>query len=121
MTITSNTSPDIIPLCAVDEIEERSAKGFEIDGDNVFALKFDNELRVYRNSCPHLGVELNWLEDQFFDLDGALVQCATHGALFDPLSGLCVSGPCRGQSLECLNSLIADGQLYLSREPTTQS
>ena len=120
MTTTLNTLPNTILLCAVDEIEERAAKGFEIDGDTVFALKFDDQLRVYRNSCPHLGVELNWLEDQFFDLDGALIQCATHGALFEPLTGLCVSGPCRGQSLERMEAHIADGQLYLHRESPTQ-
>lgn len=119
--MTMTDSPNAIPLCAIDEIEERTAKGFEIDGDNLFALKFDDQFRVYRNSCPHLGVELNWLEDQFFDLDGALIQCATHGALFDPLTGLCLAGPCRGQSLEALESHIADGQLYLNREPPHRS
>ncbi len=116
-----NPLPNAIPLCAIDEIEERTARGFEIGGDTLFALRFDDQLRVYRNSCPHLGVELNWLEDQFFDLDGALIQCATHGALFDPLTGLCVSGPCRGQSLEALDCAIADGQLYVNPEPSTRS
>lgn len=119
MTVASHPLA-AIPLCAVEDIAERSAKGFEIDGDSLFALKFDGELHVYRNSCPHLGVELNWLEDQFFDLDGALIQCATHGAIFDPLTGLCVSGPCRGQSLERLASHISDGQLYLSPQPPSQ-
>ncbi|MFT3929607.1 MAG: Rieske (2Fe-2S) protein [Spongiibacteraceae bacterium] len=112
---------DAIYLCDVDAIPERGAKGFEVDGDSVFALRFDNELRVYRNSCPHLGVELNWLEDQFFDLDGALIQCASHGALFDPLSGICLSGPCHGQSLQPMRSEIDDGRLYLRIEPPSQS
>lgn len=115
------TTQPSIPLCAVDDIAEASAKGFEIEAGSVFALKFDGQLRVYRNSCPHLGVELNWLEDQFFDLDGALIQCATHGALFDPLTGACLSGPCRGQSLDRMTSHIADGQLYLNLEPPSPS
>lgn len=116
-----STSTTAIPLIAVDDLEERTAKGFEIDGESIFALKFDGELRVYRNSCPHLGVELNWLEDQFFDMDGALIQCASHGAVFDPLTGLCLAGPCHGQSLQRLDSYIADGQLHLNLKPPTQS
>lgn len=26
--------------------------------------------------------------------------CATHGALFEPATGRCVAGPCRGATLE---------------------
>ncbi len=117
----NSSAPDLIPLCPVDTIEEGAAKGFEVDGDSVFALRFDGALHVYRNSCPHLGVELNWLEDQFFDLDGALIQCATHGALFEPATGACISGPCRGQALEGLDYTIAEGQLYLNRQSPIQS
>ena len=106
-----------IALCAADEIAEGAAKGFEVEGDAVFALRFDGELHVYRNSCPHLGVELNWLEDQFFDADGALIQCATHGALFEPASGLCLAGPCRGAALERLPSRVEGGQLFVEIAP----
>lgn len=106
-----------IALCAVDDIAEGAAKGFEIDRDSVFALRFDGQIHVYRNSCPHLGVELNWLEDQFFDADGVLIQCATHGALFDPASGACLAGPCRGQALERMPCQIEDGLLYLDSPP----
>jgi len=100
-------------LCAADAVGERCARGFDIGGESIFALRFDGEIHVYRNSCPHLGVELNWLEDQFFDLDGALIQCATHGALFDPATGACLAGPCRGQALERLPSEVRDGQLFV--------
>ncbi|HET8710569.1 MAG TPA: Rieske (2Fe-2S) protein [Spongiibacteraceae bacterium] len=106
-----------IPLCAVDTIAEGSAKGFDADGASIFALKFDGQIHVYRNSCPHLGVELNWLEDQFFDLDGTFIQCATHGALFDPITGRCVSGPCRGRVLQAVTSHVENGQLYLGNTP----
>lgn len=106
-----------IALCPVDDIAEGAAKGFEIDGDSIFALKFDGELHAYRNSCPHLGVELNWLEDQFFDLDGAFIQCATHGALFEPNTGACVAGPCHGEALERLPCRVENGQLYLDPLP----
>lgn len=113
---TNKIKHQSISLCPAGEIAERSAKGFEISGDNIFALRFDDEIHVYRNSCPHLGVELNWLEDQFFDADGALIQCATHGALFDPATGVCLAGPCRGESLKRLPSHVDAGQLYVEIE-----
>lgn len=108
-----------IALCAVEDLVEGSAKGFVVGALSVFALAHDGQIHVYRNSCPHLGVELNWLEDQFFDADGALIQCATHGALFDPASGVCLAGPCRGQALERMASHCAGGLLYLDATPPT--
>jgi nitrite reductase/ring-hydroxylating ferredoxin subunit len=36
-------------------------------------------------------------------VDGHHLQCATHGALFDPLSGVCISGPCAGDALQRLD------------------
>lgn len=89
-------------LCNYDDIEEGKARGFALDGGEEashFAVKKDGEIYAYRNFCPHLGVNLEWLPDQFLDADGELIQCATHGALFLPTSGECVAGPCTGASL----------------------
>ena len=53
----------------------------------------------FLNSCPHRGVRLDWTPGIFFELDGPRLQCATHGALFEPTSGDCVAGPCVGKRL----------------------
>jgi nitrite reductase/ring-hydroxylating ferredoxin subunit len=100
-------------LCSVDELVEGDAKGFSTDTDALFALKRDGQIFVYRNSCPHLGVELNWLEDQFLDTEGILIQCATHGALFVVETGACVAGPCRGKSLEAIPFSLVDGHIEI--------
>ena len=84
----------------VDDIDEASSKGFDLNGTILFAVKKDGELFIYKNSCPHLGIELEWQEDQFLDSDAALIQCSTHGALFIIESGECVAGPCLGQALQ---------------------
>jgi nitrite reductase/ring-hydroxylating ferredoxin subunit len=98
-------------LCHIDDLAEGGAKGFSLALDSLFALKRDGQIFVYRNSCPHLGVELNWLEDQFLDADNALIQCATHGALFIIESGECVAGPCRGKHLEAIPYTIVDNRI----------
>jgi nitrite reductase/ring-hydroxylating ferredoxin subunit len=100
-------------LCHVDALGENQTKGFELGNDSVFAIKRDGQIYVYRNSCPHRGVELNWLEDQFLDSDGELIQCATHGALFVIESGECIYGPCRGQNLQPVAFSIEHGLIHL--------
>ena len=103
----------MIFVCFVHEIAEGTSKGFSINERNVFAVKRDDQLYFYKNSCPHLGVELEWVEDQFLDADGALIQCATHGALFIIETGECVAGPCLRQHLEPVNFEIRDDSVYL--------
>lgn len=100
-------------LCDTTDIEDDSSKGFTIGEDNIFAVKKDNQIYVYQNKCPHLGVELNWLEDQFLDSEGALIHCTTHGALFLIEDGECVSGPCLGEKLVAIPFTIKNGEIHL--------
>ncbi|GGY38825.1 MFS transporter [Bacterioplanes sanyensis] len=86
-------------LCHSSAIAEGQSKGFEVDGTAIFVVHKHGQFYAYRNQCPHLGIELEWLPDQFLDSEGALIQCATHGALFLIDSGDCIAGPCQGQSL----------------------
>lgn len=103
----------MIFLCNQDAIPERQARAFRIGELSLFALRFNGELHVYRNSCPHLGIELNWAGDVFFDRDDSLLQCATHGALFLPHSGECIAGPCRGKHLQAVTIRIDGDALYV--------
>ncbi|MAZ87478.1 MAG: MFS transporter [Cellvibrionaceae bacterium] len=86
-------------LCSLSELEDRQSRGFTIGEDAIFTVRQGQQLYIYRNRCPHLGIQLEWLEDKFLDYDGELIQCSTHGALFTIDEGFCVSGPCGGQSL----------------------
>ncbi len=79
-----------------------------------FAIRQKDQLYVYRNHCPHLGLPLEWMPDQFMDRDGHYIQCATHGALFRVENGLCVSGPCQGESLETVPFQIDEKSLIIS-------
>ncbi len=93
------------------------ARGFTVDTTSgtreLIVVRAAGELKVYENRCPHTGVALNWLPDQFLDVQGELLQCATHGALFDPRDGRCLRGPCVGQSLHVVAAHVEDGVLYL--------
>lgn len=90
----------MLRLCAPDEVAEGQSRGFEIASEKLFAVRKNGQLYAYRNRCPHRGIPLEWLPDQFLDHSASLIQCATHGALFLIESGECVAGPCAGQSLQ---------------------
>lgn len=97
--------PGDFALCRVDEIIEGQARGFDPDQcgkDSVFALKHRGEVSVFRNSCPHLDVRMEYRKDRFLSADGQMIVCYAHGARFLPVTGECVYGPCLGQFLEAL-------------------
>ncbi len=89
-------------LCTSAELVDASSRGFELDGQKLFAVRREGRVYVYENRCPHRGVGLEWQPDQFLDPSASLIQCATHGALFLIESGECVAGPCAGQFLRAL-------------------
>jgi nitrite reductase/ring-hydroxylating ferredoxin subunit len=57
-----------------------------------------DQLQAWLNVCPHAGRRLDWAPGRFL-LDKGHLVCAAHGASFELEHGLCISGPCRGQSL----------------------
>lgn len=66
----------------------------------------------YINSCPHARVPLNLIGDQFLDHSGRFLQCSTHGARFDPGTGLCISGPCKGERLLPIKLKIKGNDIF---------
>jgi len=100
-------------LCHSNEISEGKSKGFQIGKRFVFAVKKNGQFYVYENSCPHLGIQLEWQPNEFLDDDASLIQCSTHGALFKIDSGECLSGPCAGQSLIAVDFTINDEKLII--------
>jgi len=65
----------------------------------AFAIRYRGRVHAYLNVCAHQELELDWLPGAFFDAGGAQLVCATHGALYAPDTGQCVSGPCSGRAL----------------------
>ncbi len=103
--IAANTAapPPGTVLCRNADITEGQARAFSFrDGAALFEMfiyRYHGALRAFVNSCPHAGTPLDWRPGAFFSQDGAYLLCSTHGALFRPEDGICVSGPCRGQAL----------------------
>jgi nitrite reductase/ring-hydroxylating ferredoxin subunit len=81
------------------------------EATNGFVVRFNGAVRGYVNRCPHMGTELDWQPGELFDESGAYLVCSTHGALFEPSSGRCIAGPCRGASLDPIATLERDGKV----------
>ena len=78
-----------------------------------FAVRHGGAVCAFVNRCPHLGTELDWQPGEFFEESGLYLVCSTHGAIFEPRTGFCVAGPCRGASLEPLQVREMNGQVVL--------
>ena len=110
----------MIKLCHVDELLESQSKGFNINEQHILAVKKYGEIYVYENRCPHLGIQMEMMPDQFLDSTHSLIMCAMHGALFRIEDGLCISGPCLSQKLKPLKFEIHNELIYFISE-TNQS
>ena len=83
----------------------------------AFVVRFDGQPRAYLNRCAHVAMELDWLPGRFFDDAGLYLICATHGAMYEPDSGQCVAGPCRGAALVALRCEESGGRVRVAAEP----
>ena len=75
-------------------------------------VNFEGRHFAYINRCPHTGITLDWVNNQFFSSDGRYLMCATHGAVFEPPSGECIWGPCLGLSLQSVPIEIEEERIY---------
>ena len=66
-------------------------------------------VHAYRNSCPHLGIGLDYGNGQCLLEDGKTLLCAMHGATFEADTGLCTGGPCAGSRLKRVAVTIVNG------------
>lgn len=109
---------------STDLVEAGKGIRFAVDpATNGFAIRFVGRVSAFVNRCPHLGTELDWQPGEFFggvpptgsgsENGGLYLVCSTHGALFEPGTGYCVAGPCRGASLERLQVRESDGRVFV--------
>ncbi|MBQ5939654.1 MULTISPECIES: Rieske 2Fe-2S domain-containing protein [unclassified Massilia] len=77
-----------------------------------FVVRFAGKPYAYLNRCAHVPIELDWKEGDFFESSGLYLMCATHGAVYEPESGRCAGGPCRGGRLLPIGVVEQDGKIF---------
>lgn len=102
-------------IANIDEIADGRARGFDPSGtgrDTMFVVRQGQSLHAYRNACPHIdGAPMAWRKNAYLSGDQRRIVCHAHGAQFDIASGICVLGPCEGQTLKpvALHTLPSGG------------
>ena len=105
-------------ICSLGDLPQGCSRGFSVSNGkgytDLFLVRVGDAVHAYKNSCPHTGGPLDWVPDQFLNIDGDLIQCATHDALFRIEDGVCVRGPCAGQSLTALDVSIREDAVWIT-------
>ena len=94
-------------ICKLANINDITAnKWYEFSLQTVNGLtsimlrKQDNGYIAYKNLCPHQGRRMDYATNQFLISESGTIICPAHGAEFEASTGLCINGPCLGQSLQ---------------------
>jgi len=106
-------------LCRLDELPNGDSRGFDPQGtgqDTVLVVRQHDQVYAYRDACPHHGTSpMAWRKHAYLNADRTRIVCSAHGAQFDIASGACTLGPCLGQSLTALPTLVsAEGAVQLA-------
>ena len=105
------------PACTLSNLKEMGSIAWDGDDNNLarqcFLVYHEGKIHSYMNRCPHTGANLDWVPHQFLDSEKKLIQCATHGALFNIKDGLCLRGPCIGDRLISVENVLEGDTVYL--------
>ena len=100
-------------LCAVADVSERGKEIVFGEGKDAFRIvlfRVGQRVLAYHNCCPHFSLPLNYEPELFHVLDGGVLMCAHHTAMFHLENGECFDGPCAGARLTPINlGLDAEG------------
>ena len=110
-----SVSASLIPRSALPDSGFCALEG-AINGEtaSIIVEVAAEAVRVWANQCPHQGRRLDYAPGKFL-IDGPNLVCAAHGASFRRSDGLCVTGPCRGESLQPLAfERLGDGSLRVA-------
>lgn len=90
---------EVIVLCASTELQEgwrRLDVVYAGQRCRAFAVRFSGPAAgLSQPLCPCADGD-GLPEGRFFDDSGRWLLCATHGAAYEPGTGRCIEGPCRG-------------------------
>jgi nitrite reductase/ring-hydroxylating ferredoxin subunit len=108
-------------ICASDDLSDGgTGVRFDVRSGGItrpaFAIRWCGAVHGYLNECRHQASELDWEAGDFFDASKLYLVCATHGALYEPDSGLCIAGPCRGARLKTVMLAEHHGGIYCTED-----
>lgn len=109
------STPAGVRLGEITLIPDGKARGFVLQMRagrfHGFVVRRGAAAFGYVDRCPHMGLPLAQVLDDYLTPSGDLVACSWHSALFEVETGTCVGGPCTGQRLTPWPVTVQDGIL----------
>ncbi len=94
--MASKKSGKLLKIAATQELQEGQSVKFEIDRKDrkteAFVIKKNGKYYSYLNLCRHWSVGLDFDDNDFFSEDKAWLVCKNHGAIYEPVTGICEGG-----------------------------
>ncbi|WEK01143.1 MAG: Rieske (2Fe-2S) protein [Candidatus Sphingomonas phytovorans] len=108
-------TPAGITLGSLDLIQTGAARSFvvQLEGGRFhgFVVRRGESVFGYVDRCPHMGVPLAQVLDDYLTPAGDLVVCSWHCALFEVETGRCIGGPCNGARLTAWPVQVREGAI----------
>ena len=105
-------------LCGLTDLEATGAKGITLGewpkSREFVVVRDGDQIRAYKNRCPHNSGTLETVPDRFLDATRENLGCSTHGARFRIADGYCISGPCLGEALIAVEIEVEGGEVRLA-------
>lgn len=105
MTVT--TTKTWMHACSASKLSEGEPFGVKLGEQCVALYRVDDKIFATDNVCSHA---FALLSDGF--LDGHVIECPLHGAMFDVRTGKCQSGPYR--DIKAFEIDLRDGEVYVN-------
>jgi nitrite reductase/ring-hydroxylating ferredoxin subunit len=93
-------------LCAATKLSDGEPRGFKVGERRVAVYKVDDDIFATDDVCSHA---FALLSTGF--LDGHVIECPLHGAMFDVRDGKCRSSAYK--DIEAFRVEIRDGEVYV--------
>jgi nitrite reductase/ring-hydroxylating ferredoxin subunit len=80
--------------------------------DAVLLVRRGDAVLGFVNCCPHMGFTLDWKPARIALDGGAYLRCVHHGAIFRSADGVCIAGPCPGETLTPVALTVVEGEVW---------
>lgn len=84
------------------------------NGQKAFVIRWQGQLHGWINECQHASVPMDF-DGDILESGRQFILCPYHGAIYQPDTGKCVGGPCRGSSLDAVAVEERDGTVWLKQ------
>lgn len=82
------------------------------NGQSAMVIRWQGQVHGWINECQHASVPMDF-DGDVFESGRQYLMCPYHGAIYQPGTGLCVGGPCRGARLDAVDVVEKDGAIWL--------